>query len=138
MARMGSREVQSHAAGCADKCEVGCVHPGLRVLCWYLTCSELGELELTMMHHSSRAANVRPLLKSGQLPSELSELEPEFDKAFRSDFRGTRMSDLLGIGDAAKMQVKEIEGKATFRNPMIKELLVAHVNGDLEALNRED
>lgn len=97
----------------------------------------IGELELTMMHHSSRAANVRPMLKSGQLPAELADLESEFDKAFRSDFRGTRMSDILGLGDAAKMQVKDIEGRPTFRNEVVRRVLIGHLNGEPSGLDGE-
>lgn len=60
-----------------------------------------------MMYHANRAANIPPLLTNGTLPPELSALQPAFDKAFESESRGTRLGDILGLGESAKLHVKE-------------------------------
>ncbi|KAH9920694.1 uncharacterized protein B0H18DRAFT_880904 [Fomitopsis serialis] len=70
-----------------------------------------GELEMTYMYHASRAANLIALMTSGALPDELADLKPAFDKAFRSDYRGSRLNDILGLGDSAHLQVEESRGR---------------------------
>ena len=82
-----------------------------------------GELEMTMMYHTSRAANLRPLLQNGWLPNELSDLRPSFDRAFRADFRGTRLNDMLSN---SKVRVKESNAKAV-QDPVSAETLSAYI-----------
>lgn len=81
-----------------------------------------------MLYHNVRAANVRSLLKDGNLPEQLTRLEPAFHKAFRWDFRGTRLNDMLGLGATARMQVKELRGDAYLTHSE-KSLLYAYLGG---------
>ena len=75
-----------------------------------------------MLFHHVRAANARNLLQDGRLPQQLSRLDPAFQKAFRWDFRGSRLNDILGLGAAGRMQLKELACD-TYLTPAEKSLL---------------
>lgn len=82
---------------------------------------------MTMMYHANRAANIRPLLSNGSLPEELSALQPSFDWAFESEARGTRLGDMLGLGESAVLQVKEFSTTRFITNEE-KALVSGHIH----------
>lgn len=75
------------------------------------------------MYHASRAANVLPLLTNGSLPEEVLELKPAFEKAFSSDYRGSRLNDILGLGQSAELQVEKAPGKPKIHRDLYKLLV---------------
>lgn len=57
------------------------------------------------MHDCCAAANLPPLFTEGALPEEIRELWPAFEKAFRSDSRGTLLNDIFAFGESAAVKV---------------------------------
>ena len=76
---------------------------------------------MTMLYQTSRAASLPPFLKN--LSEDFPTLKPAFDKAFRSDFRGMRLTDMLGLGHAAKLDVQEM-GRHAHKDTHLLELLL--------------
>jgi len=64
-----------------------------------------GEMEMTFMNDACRAANLSAVLFSDRLPDDMKALLPAFQKAFRSDIRGTRLNDMLAFGDSSRLKV---------------------------------
>jgi hypothetical protein len=60
---------------------------------------------MTFMNDACRAANLPPLLFSDMLPDAMKSLWPAFQKAFRSDIRGTRLNDILAFGDSGRLKI---------------------------------
>ena len=77
---------------------------------------------MTYMYHASRAANLMALMTNGILPDELADLKPAFDKAFRSDYRGSRLNDILGLGESAGLHVEEMTGKVIVEEHVLEAL----------------
>ncbi|KAI0039183.1 hypothetical protein FA95DRAFT_1504529, partial [Auriscalpium vulgare] len=61
------------------------------------TNGKFGELELTFMKHTSRSANLRPLLDDPHIKKKLSKLVDEYDALRQEDRRGTRIQDTINI-----------------------------------------
>ncbi|KAH7908184.1 hypothetical protein BJ138DRAFT_1013317, partial [Hygrophoropsis aurantiaca] len=90
----------------------------------------IGELEMTFMNDACRAANIPPLLLSG-VPSAVRPLWPAFQKAFRSDVRGTRLNDILSSEDSRDFQVElapnGMKGKQAEQNKSYAQLSADHI-----------
>lgn len=78
-----------------------------------------------MMYHFCRAANVPPIL-SGGVPADLDCLKHEFQRAFRSDYRGTRLNDILGLGTSSRIQV-EVQHEHVHLSNEMDTLLATHL-----------
>lgn len=57
------------------------------------------------MRDCCAAANLPPLFLEGSLPKEIEQLWPAFEKAFRSDNRGTNLGDMLAFSSSSSTQV---------------------------------
>ncbi|KAH7905904.1 hypothetical protein BJ138DRAFT_1017056 [Hygrophoropsis aurantiaca] len=66
---------------------------------------KFGELEQTFVNDACRAANIPPLLSHSDMPTVMKDIWPAFKQTFRADVRGTRLNDMLALGDSGRLKV---------------------------------